>query len=533
MSTPAPLCNTELEKRILAPHLDEYVKDYEVRYPNPDPTSFFHKEHQEIARAIISVRESSRPSADLVDSWIERNTRARISTSRQIHEICIKQTTPDLYQSDIAELQNLAAIRDGYDSLNETLTATDNRTKASTLAEQLNEIAERVQSYEPRGRGYRTLGELLERTRNPEDELFLHRYICRGGGLLLIGTTGQGKSSLINQGAQFWAAGNDFMGIRPAKPLKILIFNGENDDDDTQDFCEGISQFGFTEQQQGVVKGNVHYAEARSVSGDGFVAELKRLLAQGRYDLVIVDPAFSFFGGAAADQAEVTGFLRNKINPLLDKFRCGIVIVAHTAKPKTDSQTTDAAYMAFGSVEWANWARAILNLERIGDGVFKLRASKRGGRLNWIDVSGNYTLERGLKWSRGKGQFIWEEAGDGEVQKAIEKRQKRMPSWQEALGIFPQSLGDRDGRLTTKEVKQAFTRTGWDKDTYKEVVDDLLERGELIGLRTGRSNGMAYMRASLHENQTSTSNTASAIKLSSACAGQPETTSRLTELSLG
>lgn len=525
MNTPAPLCDTELEKRILAPHLDEHVDDYEARYPNPNPGSFFHKEHREIANAIISVRELSRPTAHLVDSWIEQNIQLRASTSKQIYEICFKQTSPNMYSSDIALLQNLAAIRDAYDLLNETLTATDSRTKANTLAEQLNKISERIQSYAPRGRGYRTLGELLQRTRSPDDEIFLDRFLCRKGGLLFIGTTGQGKSSLINQGAQFWAAGNDFMGIKPAKPLKILIFNGENDDDDTQDFCEGISIFGFTEQQQERVKESIHYADARTLSGDGFVSELKRLLAQGSYDLVIVDPIFSFFGGAAADQAEVTNFLRNKINPLLDKFRCGIVFVAHTPKPRTDSSLVDAAYMGFGSVEWANWARAILTLEKIGDGVFKLRAPKRGGRLNWIDLTGKYTLERGLKWSRGKGQFFWEEAGAGEVQKAIEKRQRRMPSWQEALGIFPQSLDDRNGRLTTKEVKQAFATNGWDKDTYKEVLDDLIKRGELIKIKTGRSNGMAYMRAGLHRNHTITSNTKSTIELSS-FAGQPKTTSR-------
>jgi len=356
--------------------------------------------------------------------------------------------------------------------------------------------------------------------------VFLHRFLCRKGGLLFVGTTGQGKSSLINQCAQFWAAGNESIGIRPAKPLKILIFNGENDDDDTQDFCEGISQFGFTEHQQEMVKDNVHYAEARSLSGDGFVSELRRLLAQGRYDLVIVDPAFSFFGGAAADQAEVTRFLRNKINPLLDRFLCAIIFVAHTPKPKVDSQTTDAAYMAFGSVEWANWARAIMTLEKIGDGVFRIRVPKRGGRLNWIDATGNFTLERGLKWSRGKGQFIWEEAGTREFQEAIERRHKRSPSWQEALGVFPKDLQDRDGRLTTAELKKAFRENGWNKDTYKELVDDLVERGELIKLRTGHSNGMAYMRSALYENQTNTSNTASAIKLSSSCTGQSETTSR-------
>ena len=535
MNTATSFCNTELEKRILAPHLDENYQNYETNYPSPDPDSFFHKEHAEIARAVIAVRDFSRPRSTLVDDWIGKNIRIRRSSPTQIHEICIKQTSPSIYKSDLDELQRLAALREGHDSLHAALAETDSNTSLDDLKGRLGKITDRLQSFAPKKRGYRTLGDFLGRQRNPDDEIFRHRFLCRGGGLLFVGSTGQGKSSFINQAVQFWATGRPAFGFCPARPLNVLIFNGENDDDDTQDFCEGVSHFDFSEQEQARIKECVHYADARSLCGDAFIAELKRLLSQGNYDLVTIDPAFSFFGGGAMDQQEVTNFLRNKINPLLDKFKCGILFVAHTAKPRADAQPTpDAAYMAFGSAEWANWARAVVVLERVEDGVFRLRVPKRGGRLKWRDESSNHTLERGIKWSLEEDRFTWEEASPSEVQQACAKRRKKMPSWQEAMGIFPKTIEDRNGRLKTEEVKEAFLANGWDKDTYREVLDDLLKRGEIICVKTGSSSGKAYIRKELAGDRGNTFTVNSVVPSSPIHPRQLDTiSSRGTELGLG
>jgi len=55
----------------------------------------------------------------------------------------------------------------------------------------------------------------------PDDgtELLKTRYLCRGGGMLLVGPTGVGKSTFAMQAALCWAIGRPFFGIEPAKPL--------------------------------------------------------------------------------------------------------------------------------------------------------------------------------------------------------------------------------------------------------------------------------------------------------------------------
>src|SRR5271169_5429764 len=53
----------------------------------------------------------------------------------------------------------------------------------------------------------RTLDEFVKPMGNDPAELLKHRYLCRGGGLLLVGPTGHGKSSLAMQLMIKWALG--------------------------------------------------------------------------------------------------------------------------------------------------------------------------------------------------------------------------------------------------------------------------------------------------------------------------------------
>ena len=78
----------------------------------------------------------------------------------------------------------------------------------------------------------RLLSELVRFHENDPNELLRYRYLCRGGGLLLVGPTGIGKSSLSMQLMLLWALGRAALGIQPARPLKSLLIQAENDDGD-------------------------------------------------------------------------------------------------------------------------------------------------------------------------------------------------------------------------------------------------------------------------------------------------------------
>ena len=80
------------------------------------------------------------------------------------------------------------------------------------------------------------LNELKRFTENDPDELLKNRYLCKGGGALWVAQTGIGKSSAELQAAILWAIGRPFFGIAPARPLKSLIIQAENDDGDLAEF---------------------------------------------------------------------------------------------------------------------------------------------------------------------------------------------------------------------------------------------------------------------------------------------------------
>ena len=267
------------------------------------------------------------------------------------------------------------------------------------------------------------LAELKRREANDPTELLRTGYLCRGGGLLLCGPTGVGKSSLAMQAMILWGLGRECFGIAPVKPLKSLLIQAENDDGDTAEMRDGVTtglELSNTQSQSALANITVACEDTRTAA-DFTALTLAPLLEKHRPDLVWIDPALAYLGGEANSQKDVGGFLRNLINPLLHRFECGGIIITHTNKPPTGNekpnwQAGDFAYLGTGSAEWANWARAVLALRSIGSHeVFELVAGKRGRRLGWKDAANNPAYSKFLAHSKQPGVICWREVSSEEV----------------------------------------------------------------------------------------------------------------------
>ncbi len=161
-------------------------------------------------------------------------------------------------------------------------------------------------------------------------------------------------------------------------------------------------------------------------SGDRFALTLDALLTEfGPFDLVIIDPAFAYLGGDSNSQKDVSHFMRELLNPLMQRHRVGLILAHHTNKPlrgkeKDNWEAGDFAYLGAGSAEWINPARAALALRSIGsDTVFELRAPKRGKRLRWLDGDGAFTVTRFIAHHREVGVICWREAEPAEVEELL------------------------------------------------------------------------------------------------------------------
>jgi len=359
-------------------------------------------------------------------------------------------------------------------------------------------------------------GELRTAKRNETDptEIFKDRFLCRGGGLLIVSNTGQGKSTLICQAAYLWACGRTAFGLKPTRPIKTLIIQAENDEWDLKEMVQGVEK-GFNSNQlstEDVVYGdtNLRIVTESSCTGSEFIKKVRIILTEFRNegfypDLLVVDPVISYLGGDPNKAEIVSMFLRSEINPLATEFNFATICVAHTSKPSNQVRTTlrtptEDVYSALGSVEWANWARAILVLKPHGGGLFELKAVKRGARLGWTTPVGDRTLVQRLAHARDG--IYWVTPTDEEFQKKVEMASgaKRLPDAEEFLTLFPTTFEGIDGlgsTLTSGMLKSEFGKRGWKKDEYVSFRDEAEGRGDIAALPGCKHNEKRYARSQL------------------------------------
>ena len=288
------------------------------------------------------------------------------------------------------------------------------------------------------------LDELVAHAPDDPAVLLRGRFLCRGAGLLVVGPTGIGKSSLAMQAMILWALGRPAFGIAPTRPLKSLLIQAENDDGDLAEMRDGVmAGLNLTDDEKARAMKLVIVVREDVRTGWRFFSETARpLLAEHQPDLLWIDPALSYLGGEANSQKDVGGFLRNHLNPLLREFNCAVVVVHHTNKPpagreKPDWSGGDFAYLGGGSAEWANWARAILAVRSLGShSVFELRAAKRGGRLGWTEVDGvTKTFTKLIAHANEPGVICWREADASEMPET--KNAKRIFTKADVLAHVP------------------------------------------------------------------------------------------------
>ena len=328
---------------------------------------------------------------------------------------------------------------------------------------------------------------LSELERPPEDdpnELLKRRFLCRGGGLLLVGPTGIGKSTLTMQMILQWAVGRPAFGIAPKQALRSVLIQAENDDGDLTEMRDGIaSGLGFTEEEKKMAFENINVCTECGQSGpDFFEKTVSPAIEQCHPDLVIIDPALAYLGGESNNQRDVGLFLRNSLNPLIKMHNVGVIIVHHTNKPPSGKEkgswsNEENAYLGSGSAEWANWARAVIALRSTGKkdifgaSVFELCVPKRGRRVGWRQPDGEApAFTKMVRHSRADRGICWDEMDEEE----IADFQSEKCTEEDLLEAVP------PGQTIEKSALIAMKIKGVGQNKAREMVNELISEGRLI-----------------------------------------------------
>ena len=325
------------------------------------------------------------------------------------------------------------------------------------------------------------LSALVRHADRDPNELLRYRYLCRGAGLLLVGPTGIGKSSLAMQAMILWAIGKSLFGIDTVKPLKSLLIQAENDEGDLAEMRDGVmAGLNLMPDERRLAMENVIVAREDTRTGMGFfVAAVRPLLEQHKPDVLWIDPALAYLGGEVGSQKDVGGFLRNMLNPLLHEFGCGGIVLHHTNKPpsgreKPDWTAGDFAYLGAGSAEWANWARAVLALRSLGShSVFELSAGKRGGRLGWKEADGETkAYAKLIAHAKEPGVICWREAEESDMPETTSA--KRVATKEDIMPHVP-----LEGTISKDELRVKANAAGVALNRINPLIEELIDEGRL------------------------------------------------------
>ncbi len=259
-------------------------------------------------------------------------------------------------------------------------------------------------------------------------------YLRKGQGMMIVSTSGAGKSVMSIQLALFWAMGKPIWGMKPARRLKVGIIQAEDDDEELAYFRANMRgglkrEYGWSDEELDEAFKRVIFERVIGKTGDAFIERLREIQKEQLYDILLVNPLFSFFGADLSNNKDDAHFFREGIDKIIKNplCSCAIAFVHHANKPP---KTTDrkgwgtdafAQYIGAGGTDVAGWTRAQLVLMPIDGhpGWFKLIAAKRGGKLGWKDADGNTTYERVIAY--GKDYVYWRTPKPEEIPADIQK----------------------------------------------------------------------------------------------------------------
>ena len=218
--------------------------------------------------------------------------------------------------------------------------------------------------------------ELLRRYKDrldePDRDLW-GSYIRAGAVTLLNGETSTGKTVFLHHLAVHLAEGNEFLGLKPPKPLKVLSIDFESYDDILEDH---FNMIGTSENWRLV---DFDFDEGAILRGQALIKQLEQTILKDKYDLVVVDPLMEAYPTEHENDNAQGSTQMIAFRKLARKTGAAIVLVHNTGKPNVN-QKKDYKFLGRGASTRSDRADVVVNFVLRGDNARQIIIVKTRGR---------------------------------------------------------------------------------------------------------------------------------------------------------
>jgi hypothetical protein len=291
------------------------------------------------------------------------------------------------------------------------------------------------------------------------DYLVGNGFLSYGGSVLLTGEPGGGKSKWIQHLMFSFAMGLPFLGFTPARSLRILYVQNEDTMDDMHESLMGfVEQQGLGKAERSMIDTNCVLIHSSGVSGDEFVAELRREVETHKPDIVITDPLLAFIGCDLTDQVGVTSFLRDGMAPMLKEQRCGWICVHHSSKGAIGKFGGSKVVRGLGSIEIAAFFRGIIDLERkpSDPSISVMEVAKRAKQAGLRTPDGQPTNKLTVRTGRDTISWTVDAAAMAPAAPKPAGRPAKSKKDDVAAFVSEKRMGGADDKALTKAVAEHF-----------------------------------------------------------------------------
>ena len=350
-------------------------------------------------------------------------------------------------------------------------------------------------------------------------------FLERGHYTVIVGASEVGKSVVAVQMAVEAAAGLDVFGMPTPGPLRVVLVQAEDSDNDRKIQVRCIETIAHSEEAQERLGLTPEEIKERiennftllttNVRGAALFADLRkefsdRATRKSKADLFIFNPAFAFLEGSASSDVAVNTFLRKQLQSFLRRMQAAAVIIHHVPKPPRSGtvkrSAATAMYAPHGSAEWTNGPRGGINIESTKSRtVFEFIIGKRGDKSGWEPNEDGYYIRYFSHAAKGL-PMQWFPSTEEEIAAAT---QEVGLTDQDVLGLFTTSQPE----LTRSEISASLSAEDFivSEDRLDRKLIALVAKGKLVKLPATLASEATYLKAGVAKKKEKALNTLEAV----------------------